>query len=156
MRRVGIGRALAAGGVGAAAVTIANELGRRAVPDAPRLDLLGERAVARWSSPGGLGRLVPGRRRRIRRTALAGDLVANAMFYALAAPGRSARPVQRGLGLGVLAGVGAVVLGPRLGLGHRPSDATVGTALMTVAWYALGGIAAGIAARALAPPPVAY
>jgi hypothetical protein len=147
---VGFGRALAAGAVGAVTVTLVNELARRFVDDAPRLDLLGTRAVAKLRSPGGLGRAVPGKRKKIRRQALAGDLVSNALYYALTAPGRSPKPVGRGLGLGLLAGLGAVILGPKLGLGHRPTDATVGTALMSVGWYTMGGIAAGVAARALA------
>ena len=148
--RVGLGRALAAGAVGAAAVTLANEVGRRTLAEAPRLDLLGTRAVSKLTSPGGVRRFVPGQRKELWRTALAGDLAANALLYAFVAPGRSPRPVARGLFLGTLAGVGAVLLAPKLGLGHRPSNATVETALLTVAWYAIGGVAAGVAARALA------
>jgi hypothetical protein len=132
-------------------VTIANEVGRRAIADAPRLDLLGTRAVSKLVPRGGVYRFVPGKRRQLWRGALAGDLAVNALFYALAAPGRSPRPIARGLFLGTLAGIGAVVLAPKLGLGHRPSGATVETALLTVAWYAVGGLAAGFAARALAP-----
>jgi hypothetical protein len=143
-------RALAAGAAGAAALTLANEVGRRTLDDAPRLDLLGERAVSRLRSPRGLGRLAPWRRRSHRRAALAGNLAAGAIFYALAATGRSPRPVRRGLWFGLLAGVGAVTLAPRLGLGHRPSDATVQTAGLTLAWYALGGVVAGMVARRLA------
>jgi hypothetical protein len=148
--RVGLGRALAAGAVGAAAVTLANEVGRRTLADAPRLDLLGTRAVSKLVSRGGVRRFVPGKRRELQRTALAGDLAMNALFYALVAPGRSPRPLARGLVFGALAGVGAVVLAPKLGLGHRPSGATVETALLTIAWYGIGGVAAGLAARALA------
>jgi hypothetical protein len=152
---VGLGRSLAAGAVGAVAVTLANEIGRRAISDAPRLDLLGSRALAKLTGKRAK-RLVPGKRKDIARAALAGDLAANALYYALAGPGRSPTPVSRGLWLGVLAGVGAVVLAPKLGLGHRGSDATVETAALTVAWYAIGGLAAGIAARALAPKVIAY
>lgn len=152
--RVGFGRALVAGAAGAVAVTLANELGRRTVDDAPRLDLLGRRAVGKLRARSGPGRFIPRRRRRQMGVALGGDLVANALYYALAAPGRSPRPVSRGVWLGLLAGVGAVVLGPKLGLGHRPTDATVGTAGLTVAWYALGGLVAGLTARALATPTI--
>jgi hypothetical protein len=151
----GFGRALTAGAVGAVTLTLANEIGKRKISEAPRLDLLGTRAVAKLSSHRGVARFVPGERRKIARTALAGDLISNALYYALVSPGRTARPVSRGLWMGVLAGVGAVVLAPKLGLGHRPSDATIETAALTVAWYAIGGIAAGMAARALAPKAVA-
>ncbi len=145
--RVGLGKALAAGIVGAVAVTLANEIGRQKLSDSPRLDLLGERAVRKLMGAGGIRRL--GRREEIKRAALMGDLASNALYYALAAPGRSANPIARGVGLGLLAGIGAVVLGPKLGLGHRPTDDTVGTAALTVAWYTIGGIAAGVAARAM-------
>jgi hypothetical protein len=148
-----LGRALLAGAVGAVAVTLANEVGKRRIDDAPRLDLLGTRAVSKLAGKRA-ARFVPGKRKQLARTALAGDLVSNALYYALVSPGRSARPVSRGLWMGVLAGVGAVVLGPKLGLGHRPSDATVETAALTVAWYAIGGVAAGFTARALAPRAV--
>jgi hypothetical protein len=150
----GAGRALTAGAVGAVAVTLANEIGKRKFSDAPRLDLLGRRAVAKLWNRRAVARFVPGKRKKIARTALVGDLVSNAFYYALVSPGRPARPVSRGLWMGVLAGIGAVVLAPKLGLGHRPSDATVETAALTVAWYAIGGIAAGMAARALAPKAV--
>lgn len=139
----GWGRALAAGAAGAAAVTAVNAWGRGALSDAPRLDLLGEGALSR------LGLASTLRRRQRRRAALAGDLVANTLYYALVRPGRSARPLGRGLLLGTAAGVAAVILGPRLA-GHRPTDATVKTAVLAVAWYAFGGLAAGLAARAFA------
>jgi hypothetical protein len=43
-------------------------------------------------------------------------------------------------------------MGPRIGLGRRPSRRTERTAALTVAWYAAGGLAAGLVARAIAPP----
>jgi len=51
--------------------------------------------------------------------------------------------------LGALAGVGAVVLPPYLGLGKRPSRAQPRTALLTVAYYTLAGLGAARATRAM-------
>jgi hypothetical protein len=87
------------------------------------------------------------RSREAQRWTLAGDLVANALYYALATRGAPDRAPWRGTLLGALAGVGGVVLPGPLGLGRRPSRARNSTAALTVAWYALGGLAAGVAAR---------
>jgi len=137
-------RALAAGAVGAAATTVVNEVARRYVPAAPRLDLLGARGLNALAARAGL-RL--GKRARY-AAALAGDLLSNGLYFALAA--RAWRPVRAGLALGAAAGVGAVALAPALGLGTRPVRGRRSTAVMTVAWYTLGGLVAGWLARARA------
>jgi hypothetical protein len=49
----------------------------------------------------------------------------------------------------MLAGVGAVVLPPLLGLGQQPGRRTPWTELMTVAWYTAGGVAAAAVAERL-------
>jgi hypothetical protein len=135
-------RALASGAAGAVAITALHEAGRERIRDAPRMDLYGKRALRKL-----------GVRRRgasLYRAALVGDLVANACLYALAAAGRPLRAPWRGLALGTLAGAGALWLGPRLGLGQWPARRRERTAALTVGWYALGGLASGLVARALA------
>jgi hypothetical protein len=134
-------RGLAAGGAGAVATTLVNEVARRYVPAAPRLDLLGTRGLDALAGRAGV-RL--GTRARY-AAALAGDLLSNGLYFALAA--RARRPVRAGLALGVAAGLGAVVLAPALGFGRRPVRATGRTAALTVAWYTLGGFVAGVLAR---------
>jgi hypothetical protein len=57
--------------------------------------------------------------------------------------------VTRGLLLGLTAGLGAVFLPGPLGLGTGPSRRTPRTAVMTVAWYALGGLVAAAVYRGL-------
>jgi hypothetical protein len=139
-----IGQAAGAGLAGALAVTLVHEGARRVLARAPRMDVLGERALAR-----GLGALSvrPPRGRRLHRAALAGDLVANSAYYALVAFGR--RPWLRGVLLGGAAGLGAVLLPPVLGLGRAPRGLTRSTQALTVAWYLVGGVAAAAAARAM-------
>ena len=76
--------------------------------------------------------------------ALAGDLVFNSAYYSLATTW------TRGAALGLLAGVGALVLPKRMGLGDPPKSELLSNQLMTVAWYVVGGLAAAWTAQCLA------
>jgi hypothetical protein len=136
------------GATGAATVTLAHEVVRQLVPKAPRMDRLGMSALSKGLRK--LGLSAP-HGRRLRGYTLAGDLLANALFYApVALSGR--RPWLRGLMLGTLAGLGAVALTPVLGLPRRHRGLTRRTQAMTVALYALGGLAAGLVATLLDRP----
>ena len=131
--------ALGPGLAGALSVTLIHEGARRVLAHPPRMDVLGKRSLKkgfRWFG------LRPSHGRRLHRQALVGDVIANSLYYALVALGRPRRPYLRGVLLGGLAGVGAVLLPPYLGLGRRPSRAKTSTALLTVAWYLLGGLSA--------------
>ncbi|WP_317172766.1 hypothetical protein [Hymenobacter sp. HDW8] len=77
---------------------------------------------------------------------MAGDLLSNGLYYSLVGTGKNAW--QRGLVLGLAAGIGGVVLPGPMGLGEAPSNRTPQTKLMTVAWYLIGGLAAAGVARA--------
>jgi hypothetical protein len=137
-------RALGGGTVGAIALTALHELTRRTVPHAPRMDVIGMRALSRTVRA--LGRR-PARGDRLFRQTLLGDLAANTLYYSLAATGR--RSPRRGLLLGAAAGLGAATLPPLLGLGRSPGEKWPATPLMTMALYTAGGLAAGAAGRAL-------
>jgi hypothetical protein len=136
--------ALVAGAAGAAAVTATNELVRQITPRAPRLDELGKRGLARTMRAAGAR---PPKGRKLYWSAMAGDLALNTLYYALAGTGR--RAVARGGMLGALAGAGAVVLPPLLGLGLAPRGLTPRTKAMTFAYYLLGGLVAGAVGRSL-------
>jgi hypothetical protein len=136
------------GATGAATVTLAHEVVRQLVPNAPRMDRLGMSALSKALEK--LGISAP-RGARLRGYTLLGDLVGNALFYApVALSGK--RPWLRGLALGTLAGIGAVALTPVLGLPKRHRGTTRRTQGMTVALYALGGLAAGLVATLLDRP----
>jgi hypothetical protein len=139
----GLGKGLAAGAFGALVLTAVHQLGRAALADPPRMDVVGRRAVRRSARP--LGARVS--KRDAQRWALIGDLAANALYYAVATRGSPQLAPWRGTMLGALAGLGGVFLPGPLGLGRRPSRRHASTAALTVAWYAIGGLAAGIAAR---------
>jgi hypothetical protein len=138
--------ALGPGLIGALSVNFIHEGARRVLKHPPRMDVLGKRSLKKGSRWLGIR---PAHGRRLYRQALVGDLISNSLFYSLVALGRPRHPYLRGAILGTLAGLGAVVLPPYLGLGCRPSRAKASTSLLTVAWYLLGGLSAARATRSL-------
>lgn len=141
-------RELTSGLVGAAALTVVHETVRRLIPHAPRMDVIGTRALRRPIMAAGYA---PPRYATLHAAALAGDLLLNAAYYSAAAAGSRESAIRRGLLLGLAAGAGAVVLPPLMGLGRPPHRKAPVTDLLTVAWYTLGGLAAAEAARVLKP-----
>jgi hypothetical protein len=135
--------ALGSGLAGAAALNVIHETVRRLRPDdAPRMDTYARRSIARGMELAGV---TPPSRDALQGMALAGDLVSNALYYALVGAG-SPEPKQamlRGAALGAAAGIGAVVLPPLMGLGSAPSRRTPQTKAMAFTWYLAGGLAAG-------------
>lgn len=137
-------KALGSGLIGAAALTVIHETTRRFLDDAPRMDVLGMRAIAKSLRAVGQEPPVP-----LHEVALAGDLAANSLYYSLVAVGSPRTALARGALLGAAAGAGAIVLPGPLGLGSLPYLRTPATRAMTVAWYTLGGLAAGAAFQLL-------
>ena len=131
--------ALASGLAGAAALTLVHETARRAIPHPPRMDVIAVRAIARPVRAAGYR---PPRYRTLHGAALAGDLVSNAAYYSLIGAGRREHAWRNGAVLGLLAGLGAAVLPPLLGLGQSPHRKTPWTQALTVAWYFIGGLTA--------------
>lgn len=126
------------GGVaGAAALTVVNEVVKKISADAPRLDLLGENALARFMKGNDFvskttEKLFP----------LAGDLVSNSLFYGMARGNTPSNTLIRGTLLGLGAGIAAVALPQKLDLDAKHTAKTTQTKIMTVAWYLLGGLVA--------------
>ena len=137
-------KALFAGAVGSVALTAVHQTARLLTDAAPRMDLLGMRALAQTFEAA--GQALPSRDTLYDLT-LAADLVSNALYYSLVGVGEEGTEWRRGALLGLAAG--AVVLPPLLGLGSAPSRRTTATAVMTVAWYTVGGLAAAGTARLL-------
>ena len=130
--------ALAAGLAGACTVTILNEAGKRTAAHAPRLDVLGMRAIAAGSRAIGLE--PP---EHLKATALVGDLLADSLYYSMVAAGGREHAITTGAAAGLAAGVGAVVAPGLMGLGYGPTERTAETAALAVLWYLMAGIAAG-------------
>ncbi len=134
--------ALGSGLAGAATLNVIHEAVRRVRPqDAPRMDTLGRRSIARAMRLAGAR---PPARDKLQALALVGDIVSNTLFYTLVGAGspNPRRALLRGAVLGSAAGVGAVMLPPLMGLGSAPSRRTPQTKAMTFAWYLAGGLAA--------------
>jgi len=142
--------ALASGVTGALTLTFIHESLRRYIPQAPRMDLLGMRAIAR-----GLYHLNqrPPEEDTLFQYSIIGDIVSNSLYYTLTGTGHNAW--WRGAALGAAAGVGGVALPGPLGLGKEPSGRTNATKAMTVALYLVGGLAAAAMSRALIGKPSA-
>jgi hypothetical protein len=136
--------ALLSGLAGATALTLLHETVRRIRRDAPRMDTLGRRAIVAGMEAVGL-EAPP--QDRLQAVALGGDMVSNTLYYSLVGLGRPS--LARGAAIGATAGLGAVVLPPLMGLGHRPGARTPQTAAMTFCWYLAGGLVAAAVHRGL-------
>src|SRR3954467_10960631 len=149
------GESFLAGIAGALALTAVHQAAIRVTTKAPRMEVVGERAIVKTAPA--LGRTPPPEP-SLYRMALAGDLLANSAFYSLVACGRDARlwsrAVALGIGagvgaLGIGAGVGALVVPPRVGLGRPPRSWQRSNQLLTVSWYLLGALAAACTGECL-------
>jgi hypothetical protein len=140
---------VASGLVGALVLTSIHESARRAVTHPPRMDTLGRRVVSNVLDATGQDARPRG---TLQKIALAGDIVANTMYYAAIAREHGRARWQRAIALGTAAGMGAVALPPFLGLGRAPNSQYASTRLMTTAWYLAGALATAAAATVLAPP----
>ena len=131
--------ALTGGIAGACALTLLHETVRRSDPDAPRIDLLGMDALSKMMKAGDIE---PPDNTTLFTLTMAGDLLSNSLYYSLAGFGSDKQVWLRGILLGLGAGLGAVYLPAPLGLKEAPSNRTVRTKAMTVAWYLAGGLVA--------------
>ena len=141
MTTTSIPHALLSGAAGAVALTTVHQAARAITPDAPRMDIVGMRALTRCLRASGHE---PQDRDRLYLATLAGDLISNSAYYSLATT------FTRGTVLGLLAGIGALLLPEPMGLGSPPKSERLPNQVMTVAWYLTGGLVAAAVARQLA------
>ncbi len=130
-------KALESGFVGACTLTLIHELVRRKIPEAPRMDLLGMNALSKILRK--FSAKIPERNQLFGWT-LAGDIVGNTLYYSLAGAGSKKTSLSKGILLGLTAGLGAVTLPKKIGINDAPSNRTLQTKVMTVAWYIIGGM----------------
>lgn len=129
--------ALGSGLIGAVALTLLHETARQFIPNAPRADMLGMRAIKKVMEKADAE---PPADDELHDWALGGDIVSNALYYSLIGLAKPKNAVLTGAALGLAAGVGGVTLPGPMGLGTAPTRRTEATAVMTVAWYLLGGL----------------
>jgi hypothetical protein len=125
---------------GAGALTLVNETVKRVDKDAPRLDLLGTNAAAKIVK--GTGLKTPQFAQNLFPAALAGDLVSNTLYFAMAQGETKYKTLLRGAMLGLGAGVAAVTLAKPLGIDSQPKAQPAKTNALTIAYYVLGGLVA--------------
>ncbi len=133
------GKAVLGGLVGACALTLLNETTRQFVRDAPRIDVLGKRAIAKPLMKMGIA---PPKDDNLYWITLASDIFSNTLYYGSIGFGKEKNAYRNGAWLGLAAGIGAVALPAPLGIGKDTTARTAQTELMTVAWYLAGGLAA--------------
>ena len=139
-------QSLGSGLIGACALTILHETARRFIPDAPRADILGMRAITKVmesvdeDSPAD---------DELHDWALGSDLVSNTLYYSLIGLAKPKNALLAGTALGLVAGAGAVGLPGPMGLGTSPTRRTEATAVMTVGWYLIGGLVTAVAFKTL-------
>jgi hypothetical protein len=132
---------LGSGLVGAASVTLLNYLGKRYLPRAPRLDIIGLRLMMAAFNKAGIE---PPRAFPLKIIALIGDLISNSIFYGLVGLGKPRTAWLRGGALGLAIGIGAVALPGTLGMGNDTTARTPMSKAGTIAWYVLGGLLAAL------------
>jgi len=94
----------------------------------------------------------PPSRNVLQAEALVGDVLSNGLTYAAAVGfGPPGSALLRGVAVGALSGLGALVLHPMMGLGPGPRTLPTRTKVMTVAWYTLGGVVAAEVYRRIRP-----
>lgn len=107
-------RALINGLAGACALTVAHELVRKSKPNAPRLDILGMRSVSKIMTAFGIE---PPTGETLKKYALVTDIVSNALMFSAVGGKPGISPWLKGINLGLMAGVGAVTMPEKAGLG---------------------------------------
>ena len=134
-----VSAALAGGLAGTVTVASIHEALRRVTPDAPRMDILDMELIRKGLKS--MNKEVPGED-ELQRWAVGGELFCDTAYYGLAGMGGKKGVWLRGALLGLVAGVTAVVLPKPLGLPEEPSNKTLGTQLMTIGLYLMGGLVA--------------
>jgi hypothetical protein len=130
---------LGGGLAGACAVTLIHESVKKIVPKAPRMDLLGMNAISKGLNAAGI-KTPTGN--KLYTMALAGDILSNALYYALAGAGNGKNLWLKSSLLGLTAGIAAVALPEPLGLEEKHNNRSLETKLMTVGLYVAGALVA--------------
>lgn len=130
-------QSLGSGLIGATVLTALHETVRQFVDEAPRADILGERAIKKTMKKADLD---PPADDELYYWTLGGDIVSNALYYSLVGLAKPKHALLAGTALGFAAGVGAVGLPGPLGLGTAPTSRTSATKVMTIGWYLIGGL----------------
>lgn len=128
---------IVSGLVGAIMLNVVHQLGKKVDKDAPRIDQIGEEAVSKSIRTVGYH---PPRGNKLFLATLAGDLIANSIYYSLIGKGKRENLLLRGIIYGAVAGIGALTLTKPMGLDDQPVNRTTKTKALTIGLYILGGV----------------
>lgn len=137
----GVEKTLGVGVVGTATVAGLHQISRRLLKDAPRIDELGERVIVQTFRR--IGREPPKHSRAL--SWIFGNLGTDTLLYMLVAAGKPAKPIVRGLWVGLAAGVSTLVLPWFAGVTEREVALNKKMVLNTLGIYLVAGLAAGAA-----------
>ncbi|MCS3798461.1 hypothetical protein [Niastella sp. OAS944] len=139
-----VSSALAGGLAGTITVASLHEAMRRISPNAPRMDQLDIDLLRKGLVS--MNKKVPNES-ELQRWAVGGELLCDTAYFSLAAAGGKKRAWLCGALLGLAAGISAVVLPKTLGLPEESSNKTLGTKIMTIGLYLIGGLASAAVAK---------
>ncbi|QEC74754.1 hypothetical protein [Mucilaginibacter ginsenosidivorax] len=137
---------LIGGLAGAAALNLLHQTAKQFVPDAPRVDLVGEEAVFKGLDKVGIN---PPTGNVPFTATMAADLISNSVYYNLIGFGKKKHLLVAGAASGLTAGIGALKLTKPTGLSDTPITRTHLTKVLTVVWYTFCGLVDGTVMYAL-------
>ena len=139
-------RNIMGGLAGAIALNVLHEVVRKFIKDAPHVHIIGEQALSKSMRE---LNLEPPTGQTLYFSTLAGDVIANSVYFSLIGKSKRENLLGTGLLYGIAGGLGAVLLSKPLGLDDRPVNRTTKTTAMTIGYYALGGLVAATVIREL-------
>lgn len=139
---------LISGLCGALFLTAVHETLRVTLPQAPRMDRLGKEGLTKILSA--LNVSPPQDSSVLHTATLAGDILANTLYYSLIPMPPAHKLWTRSWALGLLAGSGALVLPRPLGLNPKHSNRAPKTQVLTVAYYLSGALVTALTFRTIA------
>ena len=137
---------LISGVAGAIVLNLIHEVARKNITHAPHVNKVGEEGVVKLVKYLGGS---PPKGDTLYASTLVGDLIGNAVYFSAVGKGKPRNIWMRGIGLGLAAGLGAIILPSKMGLDDQPVKHSTLTQVLTVTWYTLGGVAAAGVAAAL-------
>lgn len=142
----GFNKNMLGGLIGALALNVVHSVAKRFDSAAPAVDKVGEEAMKKTVRAAGFQ---PPKGNALVAATFGADVASNAMLYTMIGYGGDKHLILRGALLGTVVGLATLTIPEQAGLDTQPIKKTERTKVMTVAWYVLGGMAAGLAIKAM-------
>jgi hypothetical protein len=142
----GLNKNMVGGLIGALVLNVIHSAAKRFDDKAPEVDKVGEEAMQKTVRFAGFK---PPKGNALVAATFGADVASNAMLYTLIGYGGKKNMLLKGALLGTVVGLATLTIPEQAGLDASPIKKTDRTKLMTVAWYVIGGIAAGLAIKTL-------